>query len=399
MILAVDTVALSTRFKHSGTSVYLSHLLSEWLKPDGTDKAKVEFHGFMAPDDNWAKNGFVSPLLKVHETGLMARRRLWFLGGMALNVARLRPNLVFLPTAMGSAPYPFVPMVCTILDGMPERLPPTLVNLGAEGRYVARMNAKLARKIITISEWSKKDLIEIYRLSPEKVQVTYLGYDRKLYNSEPPEAEASAELLARWGIRKPFILHHGMVQLRKNVQRLIQACDRVHSLSKEFDAQLVLAGPMGLGHEEILRTRETSPRRDQVIVTGPLCDADLGMLIKNASLCVIPSLYEGFCLPMVEAMACGVPTVASNSSCLPEVSGGILEYFDPLSVEDMAEVIRRALEDSELRHRLREKGLARAAQFSWERCAQQTLHVLAETHMEHSPVKKVRAKSRRRAAV
>jgi glycosyltransferase involved in cell wall biosynthesis len=380
VIVAVDTAALTRRFRYSGTGVYMSHLLSEWLKIAGTGGTNFEFHGFMAPDDNWAKNGFISPFLKVHETGLIARMHLWFLGGMAFNVARLRPNLVFLPTAMGSLPYPFVPLVSTILDAMPERLPSAMLVVGKRSRYAARMSAKLARRIITISEWSKKDLIEIYGLSPEKVQVTYLGYDRKLYNSEPPAAEASAELLARLGIRKPFILHHGMVQLRKNVQRLIQACDRVHSLSKEFDAQLVLAGPMGLGHEEILQTRETSPRRDQVIVPGPLPDADLAMLIKSASLCVIPSLYEGFCLPMLEAMACGVPTVVSNSSCLPEVSGGILEYFDPLSVEEMADVIRRSLEDSELRCRLREKGLERAAQFSWESCAQKTLRVFSEAH-------------------
>ncbi len=115
-----------------------------------------------------------------------------------------------------------------------------------------------------------------------------------------------------------------------------------------WTAQLVLAGPMGFGHEEILRVREASPNRDQIILTGELSDAELVALIKNAFLCVIPSLYEGFCLPMVEAMACGVPTVASNSSRMPEVSGGVLEYFDPLSVEQMAETMIRVLEDSEL---------------------------------------------------
>jgi glycosyltransferase involved in cell wall biosynthesis len=399
VIIAVDTVGLSRRCRYSGTSVYLSHLMTEWLKIEGIDELNVEFHGFMAPDDNWAKNGFISPILKVHETRLMAWRRTWFLGGMAVNVARLQPNLVFLPTAMGSIPYPFVPLVSTILDAMPERLPSAVVDAGIEGRYAARMCAKLARKIITISEWSKKDLIEIYGLSPESVQVTYLGYDRKLYNNAPPDPGASAELLARWGIRKPFILHHGMVQLRKNVHRLIQAWDRLHRLSKEFEAQLVLAGPMGFGHEEILKVRGSSPNGDQVVLTSALCNSDLATLVKNASLCVIPSLYEGFCLPMVEAMACGVPTVASNSSCLPEVSGGILEYFDPLSVEEMAEVIRRALEDSELRHRLRDKGLARAAEFCWERCAKETFRALMETHMEHCPVGKGRAKNHLSASI
>jgi alpha-1,3-rhamnosyl/mannosyltransferase len=170
-----------------------------------------------------------------------------------------------------------------------------------------------------------------------------------------------------------------MVQLRKNVQRLIRAWDRVHEAWEDFDPQLVLAGPMGHGHEEVLKTREASPNRDQIILTGTLHQVELGLLVKNASLCVVPSLYEGFCLPMVEAMACGVPTVVSNCSCLPEVSGGVLEYFDPYSVEEMAEIMRRALEDSGLRDRLRQKGLVRAAQFSWERCARDTLRIFTET--------------------
>ncbi len=186
-------------------------------------------------------------------------------------------------------------------------------------------------------------------------------------------------LLSRFGIRRPFVLHHGMVQLRKNVHRLIQAWDHLMERNKGFDAQLVLAGPMGLGHEQILRVREASPNRDRIILTGPLSDADLATLVKNASLCVIPSLYEGFCLPMVESMACGIPTVASNASCLPEVSGGVLEYFDPYSIEEMAETIRLALEDSSVRDRLRNAGLSRTEGFSWERCARETMRVFVET--------------------
>jgi len=241
----------------------------------------------------------------------------------------------------------------------------------------------MANRVLTISEWSKRDLVEIYGLNPGNVEVTYLGYDKRLYNDVPPDPEVSAELLGRFGIRRPFILHHGMVQLRKNVHRLIQAWDRVHERDRDFSVQLVLAGAMGHGHEEILRVRETSRNRDRVILTGALPDAELATLVKNASLCAIPSLYEGFCLPMVEAMACGVPTVASNSSCIPEVSGSVLEYFDPLSVEEMGETIRCALEDSELRGRLRDRGLARAAEFSWERCARETLRIFVGTVAEH----------------
>ncbi|MGO8814271.1 MAG: glycosyltransferase family 4 protein [Terriglobia bacterium] len=380
MVIAIDTLFLSKRFRYTGTGVYLFHLLSECLRIAGIAAPNLEFHGFAPPNDNWASDGFVSPFLRVHKAPLLARRRLWLMGGMAICAARVRPDLVFLPTAHHSLPGRYAPVVTTILDAMPKRLPPSLIGKQAiPFRAMTWLNAKLASKILTISSWSKRDLVEIYGLDPEKVEVTYLGYDKRFYNEIAPDPEATATLLSCFGVRRPYVLHHGMVQLRKNVHRLIQAWDHLMERNKGFDAQLVLAGPMGLGHEQILRVREASPNRDRIILTGPLSDADLATLVKNASLCVIPSLYEGFCLPMVESMACGIPTVASNASCLPEVSGGVLEYFDPYSIEEMAETIRLALEDSSVRDRLRNAGLSRTEGFSWERCARETMRVFVET--------------------
>ena len=381
MIVAVDTLFMLKRFKYTGTSVYLSHVLSECLKIVGasTPKQEVEFHGFTSPNDNWANNGFVSPFLHVHNARILAWRRLWLLGGMAIHTSRVRPDLVFLPTAHHSLPALSVPTVTVILDTIPRRIPETMGLTSTPLHAMTWMNARIARRIITISAWSKKDLVEIYGIKPEKIEVTYIGCNFNLFNSSSPDPEASARLLAQLRIRRPYVLHHGMLQLRKNVHGLIRAWERVRGACKDLDFQLVLAGPMGYGHKEILRVREASPFRDQIIVTGALSEAELSLLVKNAMLCVIPSLYEGFCLPMVEAMACGVPTVASNSSCIPEVSGGILEYFDPYSIEEMAETIRRAVDDTSLRDRLRKAGVARAAGFSWERCARETLRIFAET--------------------
>jgi glycosyltransferase involved in cell wall biosynthesis len=383
LIVAIDTQFLSKRLRHTGTGAYLYGVLTECLRLAEREARSIEFHGFAAPQDDWVDNGFCSPRMRIHRTRLLSVGRAWRLGGMAVSASLAFPDLVFLPTALGAIPGPFIPLVSTILDAMPKRLPPEMVEVGLSARYITWINAKLAKKVITISEWSKRDLVEAYGLAPERIQVTYLGYDKGLYNESLPDGDASATLLARFGIRRPFVLHHGMVQVRKNVHRLIQAWDSVMDRYKSFDAQLVLAGPMGLGHELILRVLQSSRNRRQIIVTGALPDSELVLLVKNASLCVIPSLYEGFCLPMVEAMACGVPTVASKSSCIPEVSGGVLEYFDPHSIEEMEETVRRALEDSELRNRLRSLGLTRAAYFSWERCARETLNIFTETHEQH----------------
>ena len=116
--------------------------------------------------------------------------------------------------------------------------------------------------------------------------------------------------------------------------------------------------------------------RGRVILAGMLEDPDLALLIKGSKLAVVPSLYEGFSLPMVEAMACGVPTIASRTSCLPEISGNSLAYFDPLSIEDMAACIQKMLCDAGLRQCLRQRGINRAREFTWQRCARQTLNVL-----------------------
>ena len=383
MIIAIDSIFLSKKYAHTGTHNYAANLLKSCLRIVETGVPSMEFHAFAAPHDGWAVNGFTSRHLRVHESRILALKRSWRLAGMALNTSLVRPDLVFVPTGQGSIPAPFTPVVTTIHDVMPSRLPSHILGAGAvRSRFLLWASTKLSHKIITVSKWSKKDLVEIYGLDPTQVEVTYLAYDKEIFNHLPADPESSANLLKRFGIRTPFILHHGMVQLRKNIHRLIQAWDLIWHRNPSFNTQLVLAGPMGHGHEEILRVRESSPHRDHIIFTGALPDVEFATLVKNASLCVLPSLYEGFCLPMLEAMACGTATVASNSSCMPEVSGGLLEYFGPHSIEEIAETIQRVMDDSDLRNRLRHSGLARASEFSWERCARETLGIFEKTIAE-----------------
>lgn len=378
MVIAIDTLFLSGRYRDTGTGVYLSKLLPACLKCAEASGSGMKFIGFAPPGEHWNRNGLGSPRLSVRRSRMLAHPKAWLLGGMAASTSLARPDVVFMPTAHWSIPNPLIPAVTTILDAMPFRLPAEIIGGCRRLRGMTRINARLARRIITISSWSKRDLVDIFNLDPGRVTVTYLGYDKNLFNTESLDGEAAGRLLSGLGVRRPFILHHGMVQLRKNLVRLIHAWERISEGPGALEAQLVLAGPPGLGYEQIRQAAEASPRREQIIFTGSLEAADLAALVKSAAICVVPSLYEGFCLPLVESMACGVPTVASRASCIPEISGGILEYFDPGSEEEMAESMRRAIEDSSLRDRLRRDGLARAAEFSWEGCARQTLEVFAE---------------------
>ncbi len=236
--------------------------------------------------------------------------------------------------------------------------------------------AKRSRSVITVSECSRRDLIEHYRLPPEKVHVVYNGFDRAVFNALPPDEDSLKEIRLAQGITAPYIVHHGTLQPRKNLVRLIQAYDLLLERQREIDVQLVLIGPAGWQYEEIKREGKRQRSRGKVVFTGALRDADLALLVKGALLAVMPSLYEGFCLPMIESMACGVPTIAANSSCLPEVSGNSLAYFNPLSIEDMATCMETAIVDTNLRKRLSKNGIQRANMFDWERCACGTLDVI-----------------------
>jgi glycosyltransferase involved in cell wall biosynthesis len=221
--------------------------------------------------------------------------------------------------------------------------------------------------------------VRICGVPPSKVHVVYEGYDRALFHDAPPDPAELHALCARLGIGHPYILHHGAVQPRKNLPRLIAAYRQMLSRNPRLDFDLVLAGPLAWQFEEtVAAAKSASNGRGKVVLTGALSDQDLSLLLRGAELEVIPSLYEGFCLPMIEAMACGVPTIAANGSCLPEISGGVLRYFDPYSVEAMAACMDEVLRSSDLRAEVAGRGKERAQHFSWELCAQQTLDVLEQ---------------------
>jgi glycosyltransferase involved in cell wall biosynthesis len=253
----------------------------------------------------------------------------------------------------------------------------------------------MSAKIITISECSKRDIVEQFGVDASKVAVTYLGYDTGLYNPTPPDCERQAALFRRLGICKPYLLHHGGIHARKNLECLIAAYALLCEKFNDLDYQLVLAGTFSWRNELIREAAaKADPSGQKIILTGSLSDNDMAAVVKGAALCVIPSLYEGFCLPMVESMACGIPTITSNNSCFPEVSGNVLRYFDPRSVEDIAEKIEMVLFNSRMSSQLRAAGIQRAKLFSWSKCALETLNILAkvatqsegELSIPHSPV-------------
>ena len=372
--IAFDTWCLGGHARNQGVHIYAGQLLSRFREMG--PQFGIEFAPYVsAGADNIANSFAPAPGFHPRETGLLKFSRLWRYGGACTLASLQHVDLVFSPHCTSLYLRKFAPAVVTIHDVIPL--------LGHWGRprvsqilrFFLWWSARTSRAIITVSHYSKTDLLNAYHLPESKVIVIYNGYDKKAFNTADPGI-ALQPLLKRLGIDRPYILHHGAIKPNKNVARLVQAfhCLRENSRNAEFD--LVLAGPLGWEYEGVLAAARQGP--GNVVFTGALSDQDLGTLVKGASLAVFPSLYEGFCLPMVEAMACGVPTIASNSSCLPEISGGVLRYFDPQSVEEMANCMEEALESEDLRRELSEKGRVRAEYFDWQRCAEQTLTVLKQ---------------------
>ena len=373
--IAIDPWVLAPRFRHQGTHVYARNLMCEFRKA-AARLPEVEFTLFGSADWGDPAVAAAGPGFSFISTHMVQRDRMWRLGGGSIAARRIAADLMFSPSA-NIFPLTRPPMVCTIHDATPFVMPSQSPRMVMAQRFFLRAAARRSRAIITVSEQSKKDLIAICGLPEGKVTVVQNGYDSDVFNDEPADAGKLQALQARLGIQKSYIFHHGVIQPRKNLKRLIEAWHLLLSRRHDLQLDLVLAGPTGREHEQVFRLgEERSSERGRMIFAGTLSDGDLARMLKGSALVAIPSLYEGFCLPMVEAMACGVPTIVSNNSCFPEVSGNALLYFDPLAVEDIAAKMESVLCDSELRARLRAGGLQRASCFSWERCGRETLQVL-----------------------
>jgi glycosyltransferase involved in cell wall biosynthesis len=375
--VALDSWVLQKSRKHSGIYTYAEQLFSRFRELAQHEPA-LQF-AVLAPPRNGSQMFIPGPHFEISETDWFNRDRFWRFAGAGITASRVKADVAFSPS-FNTLPVGGIPWVCTIHDVTPIRMPahsPAMLFMMKRFLWAA---AKLSRAIITDSQHSKEDVVEIYRVPTDKVRVVYLGYDQGTFNSNPADEKNTLAQLNRLGVSRPYILHHGVVQPRKNLARLIEAYRLLLSRNKSLDFDLVLAGPMGWLYDEIIKVAENPDPgpRGRVIFTGALEDRQLAILIKGAALSVVPSLYEGFCLPMVESMACGTPTIVSNASCLPEVSGGVLRYFDPTSVDAMANCMQEVLESKDLQIQLAIKGIQRASEFDWMKCAKETLAFIKE---------------------
>lgn len=227
-----------------------------------------------------------------------------------------------------------------------------------------------ASHVIAVSQSTKQDLIRCYNTPEEKITVVYEAA-APTFQPQPPEKIAAVR--GRYKLPDRYLLAVGTIEPRKNYARLVEALARLRR--SDPGLRLVIAGAEGWLTEGFYRALEESGQADAVVRPGWVADADLPALYAGALAAVQPSLYEGFGLPVLEAMAAGAPVACSHTSSLGEIAGEAALTFDPEDVEQITDALDRLLADPGLRDGLRQKGFKRAAEFSWERAARETWQI------------------------
>lgn len=269
-----------------------------------------------------------------------------------------------------------VPSVFTVHDLAFLAHPET--HLRTNRAYLTFMMPRFVRaatRVITDSEATRRDVLRHYNLPPDKVRVIHLGVEPMFRPLDLAQARALVSVRQR--LAEPYILFVGTLEPRKNLTGLLAAYRRL--VQERFEApHLAIAGAPGWLYQDVYRQVRTWGLGERVSFLGRVPDADLPPLYSAAAAFAYPSLYEGFGLPPLEALACGAPVVCSNRSSLPEVVGDAALLVDPTNPGALATALGRLLDDAALCQQLRARGIARAAEFTWERAAAATTRVYTE---------------------
>lgn len=263
--------------------------------------------------------------------------------------------------------------VVTIHDLIPIKFPK---NLGFASRMFFTkfmpFTYRYADKIIAISESTKKDLVEILGIDEKKIRVIYEAASENFQVID--DMDKIVEIKKKYKITGPYILNVGTLEPRKNLELLVRVFASVIK-DDSLEHRLVLVGKKGWGYEKLFKLIKDLNIEDRVIWTDYVEDDDLPYIYNGASLFAFPSLYEGFGLPILEAMKCGVPVISSNTSSMPEIVSDAGILIDPKDEKKWVKEIGEVLNNDVVQVKLREKGLEQAKKFSWEKCARETLEV------------------------
>lgn len=364
MRIGVDA-SRATAQQRTGTEKYSLHLIRELLSLGTHHQIRLYFSE--APSSGLLGSGA--------EVRTMPFPRLWTHVRLSWEMLLRTPDVLFVPSHVLPIVHPRRSVVTVHDLGFLYHPEAHTAFQNAYLRWSTRYNGRSAARVVADSHATRLDLVRHYRIEPGKIRVIYPGRDESLTRIEDPAILAG--LRARLGLPDHYLLYVGTLHPRKNLVRLVEAFGAALPALPPGTG-LVLAGKVGWLHDALLVRLRQLGLQERVLLPGYVADADLPALLSGASAFLFPSLYEGFGLPVIEAMTCGVPVVCSNVSSLPEVAGDAALLVDPLDTGAWAQAIDRVSNDEPLRRDLEERGRRQVARFSWGRCAAQVLDLLEE---------------------
>jgi len=303
---------------------------------------------------------------------------LWFEYSVAGVLNHNKPDLFYSPDGLLSLRTD-VPSVPVMHDINYEHYPEDLPKLASwyYKRYFPKF-ANKAKRILTVSEFSKQDIARAYNLNPEKIDVVYNGADGAYHKLTDEEAKKVKE---KYSNGQDYFVYVSALHPRKNVMRLLHAFDKMKDKAQS-PIKLLLVGPAYFKNNEMMKAHEEMKYKNDVVFTGRLEGEELCSVVGAAFAMTYVSYFEGFGIPIVEAMRCEVPIIASNVTSMPEVAGDAALLVDPFSVDSIADAMLRLLKDNALRNNLTEKARLRKDVFTWDRTANLTWAAFEKTLAE-----------------
>ena len=374
MKIGVDARPLS--YQLTGIGVYLRHLLDELQKIDHQNDYYLISNG---PIDYDLKNPRWTKF-----AGRLSRKlvsTLWMQLNVPLIAAKLNFNLFWasrhhLPLLLS----PEIKTVVTVHDVVNRIYPGTMAlpNLLAE-RLLMKLSLKRSAAVIADSRSTAADIKKQFRISDEKLNTIHLGtpqFPKKFKRDREQNSVVPGK----------YFLFVGTLDPRKNFERLFKAFEMLGPINRGL--HLVIIGGEGWKNKKFLKMVRMHPLKTHLHMTGYLPRDQLASYYENAICLMFPSLYEGFGLPILEAMSCGAPVITSNTSSMPEVAGDAALLVNPYDTSAIADAMNNLVSDKQLRERLISKGFERVKQFSWKKCAEETLRVFNRVGKEGSEWKR-----------
>ena len=350
----------------SGLGVMNQNLISELLSENKQFDFKLYSHADYFKS-NYSKQTTAVDATLSPDRGFSGhiKRILWYQTKLKQQLKSQQADLFFSPVYEGMF-SPNVPQIVTVHDLIPLKYPKLSPKWKYYYQYALPFLLEQSQRIVCVSAYTKQDVVETYSLNPDSIDVVYNGYDRNLFYPQPNPA-----ILQKYHLNNYF-LYVGDMRFYKNLSRCLEAFDRL----PQKDCKFVVTGKKDdFFYPEIERQVAKLNARDRIVFLDYVPSADLTVLYSMARALVFASLYEGFGLPVLEAMACGCPVITSKVTSIPEVGGDSVLYVDPYNVDSIAKEMSQVVDNEEFRTNLVHQGLARAKLFSWDKTARDIVRV------------------------